>query len=89
MRKAAATLALVLLGDTALAQQSAVHTVYLAMMLQKGVPRQMSTEATLDACQRVIEEHAALEERMSGGRGDLRHYAYCQPAVAPASLGPR
>jgi hypothetical protein len=57
----AAPLALVLQCGAASAQQPMVHTVYLAMMLQNGVPTQMSTEATLDACQRVIEQHAAIE----------------------------
>ena len=52
MKRIAAPLVLILQSGMALAQQPMFHTVYLAMMLENGVPTQMSAGVTLDACQR-------------------------------------
>ena len=60
-----------------------IHTVYLVMMLTNGVPQQMSAESTPATCQSIIEQFAGKET------GERRHFWYCQPVVAPGSLGPK
>ena len=53
------------------------------MMTANGVPRQMAAEATMEKCMTDVQQSAVA------GTGRLRTFWYCQPAVAPAKLGPR
>lgn len=60
------------------------HIVFLVMMTTaNGVPRQMAAEATMEKCMTDVQQSAVA------GTGRLRTFWYCQPAVAPAKLGPR